>query len=161
MSKRILIVEDSPTQSLLLAELLESSGFQVTAASDGLAAMEVMAAEELPQLVISDINMPRMDGYQLCRAMRADARLEKLPILLLTSLAEEDEVLTGLEAGADAFITKPFDHALLLERIGDLIAGPWQQEAANLGPAYELIFSGRKYSISAGRSRILRYLVST
>ena len=77
MSKRILIVEDSPTQSLLLAELLESSGFQVTAASDGLAAMAVLAAEELPQLVISDINMPRMDGYQLCRAMRADARLEK------------------------------------------------------------------------------------
>jgi PAS domain S-box-containing protein len=160
MSKRILIVEDSPTQSLLLSSLLEDSGFEVVAASDGLAAIALLAAE-LPQLVISDVNMPGMDGYQLCRAIRADARLEDLPILLLTSLADEEEVLTGLEAGADAFITKPFDHAVLLERIGDLIAGTWQQETAKHDPVYELLFAGRKYKISASRSRILRYLVST
>ena len=160
MSKRILIVEDSPTQSLLLSELLEDSGFEVVAASDGLAAIAILATES-PQLVISDVNMPGMDGYQLCRAIRADARLEDLPILLLTSLADEEEVLTGLEAGADAFITKPFDHAVLLERIGDLIAGTWQQETAKHDPVYELLFAGRKYKISASRSRILRYLVST
>ena len=160
MDKHILVVEDSPTQSLLLARVLEEAGFQVCAVSDGLAAMKHLGAN-LPRLVISDVTMPGMDGYQLCRAIRADKRLENLPVLLLTNLADEEKVLTGLEAGADSFISKPFDSARLLERVADLLAFNGQPENASAGTESEVLFASKKYRIVASRSRILRYLIST
>ena len=97
MDRHILVVEDSPTQSLLVSRVLENAGFQVCAASDGLAALTHLSTNS-PRLVISDVSMPGMDGYQLCRAMRADKKLEKIPVLLLTNLADEEKVLAGLEA---------------------------------------------------------------
>jgi PAS domain S-box-containing protein len=160
MDKHILVVEDSPTQSLLVARVLEDAGFKVFAASDGLAALKHLSTHS-PQLVISDVTMPAMDGYQLCRAIRADTRLENLPVLLLTDLADEEKVLTGLEAGADAFISKPFDNARLLARVRDLIAGNGQQENAGAGTESEVLFASKKYRIVASRSRILGYLIST
>jgi PAS domain S-box-containing protein len=160
VDEHILVVEDSPTQSLLLARVLEDAGFQVFAASDGLAAVTYLGTHT-PQLVISDVTMPGMDGYQLCRVIRADKRLENLPVLLLTNLADEEKVLAGLEAGADAFISKPFDNARLLERVGDLLAGNGQPENASVGADSEVLFARKKYRILASRSRILRYLIST
>jgi len=160
MDKHILVVEDSPTQSLLISRVLEDAGFEVCAASDGLAALAHLGTNS-PRLVISDVSMPEMDGYELCRAMRADKRLEKIPVLLLTNLADEEKVLAGLEAGADAFISKPFDAARLLARVGDLLG--INALAKNADPRIddEVIVASRKYRIQADRSRILRYLIST
>jgi PAS domain S-box-containing protein len=152
VDNHILVVEDSPTQSLLLAGVLEDAGFEVVTASDGLAALDHLRAAT-PRLVISDVTMPEMDGYQLCRAIRADKRLEDLPVLILTNLADEEKVLFGLEAGADAFISKPFDNARLLDRVKDLLEGSGEES--------DVLFAKKKYRILASRSRILRYLIST
>jgi two-component system, cell cycle sensor histidine kinase and response regulator CckA len=160
MEKHILVVEDSPTQSLMLSHVLEDAGFKVCAAPDGFAAITSLNAH-LPQLVISDITMPGMDGYQLCRAIRADERFENLPVLLLTKLEDEEKVLAGLEAGADAFISKPFDNARLLARVSELIDGSRQQKDASTGDDDTVLFARKKYRILANRSRILRYLIST
>ena len=159
MTRDILIAEDSPTQSLLLRSVLEGAGFRVHAATDGRAALDHLRAH-LPHLLISDVTMPGMDGYELCRAIRADQRLEGLPVLLLTGLADEEKVLTGLEAGADAFISKPFDNARLLERVGDLLGDGGS--ASRVGDDdCEVLFAQKKYRIIADRRRILRYLIST
>lgn len=160
MDKHILVVEDSPTQSLMVSRVLEDAGFQVCAASDGLAALTHLSTNS-PRLVISDVSMPGMDGYDLCRAMRADKKLEKIPVLLLTNLADEEKVLAGLEAGADAFISKPFDNARLLARVGDLLGINGQPENEGAHDDAEVLFARKKYRILADRSRILRYLIST
>jgi PAS domain S-box-containing protein len=159
VASEILIAEDSPTQSLLLSRVLEDAGFRVHVAPDGLAALERLRSH-VPNLVISDVTMPGMDGYQLCRAIRGDRRLVALPVLLLTSLADEEKVLTGLEAGADAFISKPYDNARLLERIEDLLGGTGSATGRS-GDECEVLFARKKYRILADRGRILRYLIST
>src|SRR5690349_8742489 len=93
----ILIVEDSPTQAEHLQYLLERNGFQVAVAGNGRQALELL--EELDvALVISDIVMPEMSGYDLCAAIRADARYASLPVMLVTSLVDVQDVLRGLEA---------------------------------------------------------------
>ena len=160
MNEHILVVEDSPTQSLLVTRVLEDAGFRVVAAVDGLAAIRYLGTHS-PQLVISDVTMPGMDGYQLCQAIRADTRLENIPVLLLTSLADEEKVLTGLEAGADAFISKPFNTARLLERVRDLLEANKPPENGSVGDDDTVLFARKKYRILASRSRILRYLIST
>ena len=160
MNRNILVVEDSPTQAMLLAGMLEEAGFKVTTAVDGIMALKYLEKKR-PSLIISDITMPIMDGYQLCRAIRADPRIETIPILLLTSLSDEGEVLVGLESGADAFSTKPYDKIRLLERIRALITfGEHPMENGEENDS-NVEFSGKNYHIDATRSRILRYLIST
>ncbi|MFA6505122.1 MAG: PAS domain S-box protein [Treponemataceae bacterium] len=160
MDKHILIVEDSPTQSLLLENVLEDAGYQVNASANGLAAVEYLKFN-VPNLVISDVIMPEMNGYQLCQAIRIDEKLKNIPILLLTSLADEGQVIAGLESGADAFITKPYDKERLLKKVEALLTSDEQSDAAGEGGDPEVIFSGKKYRIHSNRSRILRYLIST
>ncbi len=160
MEKHILVVEDSPTQLLMLRGVLEEARYFVVGVLDGLKALEHLKTE-VPLLVISDVTMPEMDGYTLCRTIRGDQQFENLPILLLTGLSNEEEVLRGLEAGADAFITKPFDCEKLLERVSDLIESSKKAEKNNSGNDSDIIFAGKKYHIQANRSRILRYLIST
>ena len=102
----ILIVEDSPTQAEHLKFVLERHGYRVFAARDGreaLAAFEERAVE----LVISDIVMPEMDGYQLCSHIKQDARHKNVPVILLTSLSDPVDVIKGLECGADNFLVQP------------------------------------------------------
>ena len=100
----ILIVEDSATQTLRLQNTLEKNGFTVTAARDGRAALDALA-QNRPTLIISDIQMPVMDGYELCRQLKADPALRDLPIILLTSLSAPQDIIRGLECGADNFVT--------------------------------------------------------
>ncbi len=119
----------------------------------------------MPQLVITDVTMPVMDGYELCREIREDPRLAMLPVILLTSLSDEDKVILGLEAGADSFISKPFEEEKLLERVREVLRSRLSavsplEEAAGV-PSLELLVSGNRYLINASRDRILSYLVST
>jgi PAS domain S-box-containing protein len=165
METHILVVEDSKTQSMLLAKILADAGFRVVEAADAAEALLHLDGER-PAIVITDITMPGMDGFELCRTIRARPGLEDLPVLLLTSLADEKEVLAGLEAGADAFITKPYDAVRLVERVVELIGistrpvdgkgGEGEEPAGSL-----LVSGGKEYRIGASRSRILHYLVST
>src|SRR5438270_13732370 len=97
---KILIVEDSLTQALKLRHTLKTHGFEVAHARNGSEALEQLKTQAAT-LVISDINMPEMDGYQLCQRIRADEQLKDLPLILLTSLSDPTDVISGLQSGAD------------------------------------------------------------
>src|SRR5687767_13824996 len=100
MNAEILVVEDSRTQAEVLRHLLHRHGYSVTVASDGRAGLAA-ARQRRPLLVISDVEMPIMGGYEMCRAMKDDTDLRDVSVLLLTSLSDADDVLRGLASGAD------------------------------------------------------------
>ena len=117
----ILIVEDSPTQALRLQHVLERHDYEVCTAKNGKEALASLRTC-LPTLIISDINMPEMDGYELCRRVKDDAAFKSVPLILLTSLSDPKDILKGLECGADNFIVKPYDEEFLLSRIQYVLA---------------------------------------
>src|SRR5664279_1262425 len=119
-SVRILIAEDSRTQAEQLRFLLEQHGYQVTVTADGKQALQAAIAEK-PALVISDIVMPEMGGYELCKAIKSDETLKDIPVILLTGLSDSQDVILGLECGADHFIHKPYDGDYLVSRIRYLL----------------------------------------
>src|SRR5574340_434604 len=112
----ILIAEDSRTQAEQLQLLLEEHGYTVTTAPNGMAALTQLRLRQ-PALVISDIMMPELDGYGLCRALKSDEKLKSIPVMLVTTLSDPQDVIRGLECGADNFIRKPYDEKYLLSRI--------------------------------------------
>ncbi len=116
MGKKILVVDDEKDYQKLVKLTLEQAGFSVTTASDGEEAL-VKLEKEPPALMILDLNMPRMDGYEVCRRVRSDSRLRALPIIMLTVRRKPREQVKGLELGADDYMTKPFDSQELLARI--------------------------------------------
>ncbi|HEY3244929.1 MAG TPA: response regulator, partial [Phycisphaerae bacterium] len=119
----ILIVEDSQTQAELLRNLLEGRGCRVTVAGDGRQALAAIERRR-PTLVVSDIEMPVMDGYELCHAIKHNPQLADIPVILLTSLSDPADVLRGLEARADYYLTKPFDKGFLLARVEAVLFEP-------------------------------------
>src|SRR5881409_1714829 len=112
----ILIVDDEPLGRELLSDLLLPQGYQLVFADNGRTAL-AKAAQLTPDLVLTDVMMPDMDGFDLCRAMRADPILAEVPIIMLTALDDRDSRLHGLEAGADEFLSKPFDRTELRTRV--------------------------------------------
>ncbi|PTS88831.1 MULTISPECIES: response regulator transcription factor [unclassified Caulobacter] len=117
MPHRILIVDDDPHIRQLLVFALEKAGFTTCEASDGEAALE-KAAEAAPDLVVLDINMPRMDGLEVCRRLRAEG---DLPILFLSSRDEEIDRVLGIELGADDYVVKPFSPREVVARVGAIL----------------------------------------
>ncbi len=115
-ARRILLAEDSATQASRARLILEEAGYVVTVARDGQEAWERLNAEPY-DLVLSDINMPRMDGYELCHRTKADSRFNAIPFVLLTAREELAALVRGFEAGADNFITKPWVSSMLLGRL--------------------------------------------
>ncbi len=112
----ILIVDDTETGREILEALLQSSTYQLAFASNGPEAL--LKAEELtPDLILLDVMMPGMDGFEVCRRLRSNPRLAEIPIILVTALDDRQSRLQGIEAGADDFVTKPFDHAELRARV--------------------------------------------
>ena len=129
MSEHILIVEDSPLVQRLLAVCLRELGRPVRAALDALAALEDMAADP-PALVILDIGLPGMDGWELLRRMRLDPQCGHLPVLVLTAHAQEEYRLEADRRGADGFMTKPFEPDDLRAAVGRLLGIPAEAEPA-------------------------------
>jgi signal transduction histidine kinase len=112
----ILIVDDEPSTHDTLEGLLFLDGYNMSFASSGVEALE-KAAALLPDLILLDVMMPGMDGFEVCRRIRADSRLAEAPIIMVTVLDDRESRLQGLEAGADDFITKPFDSSELRARV--------------------------------------------
>ncbi len=159
--EEILIVEDSPTQAELLKFLLEKNEYQVWVAYNGREALDMITKNGTPALVISDIVMPEMDGYELCRHIKKDQNLKDIPVILLTSLSDSKDVLKGLECGADNFITKPYDEKYILSRVQYMLANRQIRERDKLEMGIKMFFWGQEYYITAERQQILNLLIST
>jgi two-component system chemotaxis sensor kinase CheA len=122
--RRVLLADDSITTRTLEKHILENAGYEVLTAADGQEAWELICSngKELPDLVVSDITMPRMDGFVLTQSIKGDSRYARVPVVLVTSLNSQQDRLHGMEAGADAYIVKStFDQRELLETIERLI----------------------------------------
>ncbi len=156
----ILIAEDSPTQALQLEHLLEKNGYSVSAAKNGAEAYE-MIRERKPTLIISDIVMPEMDGYELCRKVKTDESLKDIPIILLTALSDPSDVIRGLECGADNFFTKPYKKESLISRIQYILVNQEIRRGMPAGYGIEIFFSGKKHLITSDRVQILDLLFSS
>jgi len=156
----ILIVEDSPTQAEQLTDLLETSGYRVRVAADGNAALAAIG-ELLPALVVTDVVMPGMDGYELCERIKADDRVSAVPVILLTSLSEPQDVIKSLHCGADNFIRKPYDERYLLSRISHILTSRELRLSGNVQVGVEVYLGGERHFIDADRQQILDFLLST
>jgi DNA-binding response OmpR family regulator len=120
MPATILVVDDDPVIQKLLAVNFEMEGYRVVTAGDGEEALAQVALEH-PDAVVLDVMMPKIDGIEVVRRMRADAGTAVIPVLLLSARAQAKDIAEGLDAGADAYMTKPFDPVDLLERVASLI----------------------------------------
>lgn len=121
MSK-ILVVEDSISQREMISELLKGSGLKVEVAGDGVEALEKLKTFP-PDLIVLDIVMPRMNGYELCRKIKSDAKTKDVPVVMCSSKGEEFDRYWGMKQGADAYIAKPFQPAELIGTIKQLLRG--------------------------------------
>ncbi len=159
ISTRVLIAEDSKVQADMLCNLLLEAGYQVRVAHDGAQALH-MAREQRPDLLLSDVSMPIMDGFELCRHIRQDVALRSLPVILLTSMTGVKDIICGLNAGADNYVTKPFDSTMLLARVQDTLHHP-SQAFREEKLALEATSDGRRFQVHAGPQQMLNLLLST
>ena len=123
MSHKILVVDDEPALLRLMEYVLGKAGHTMLTATNGEEALEE-ARRERPDLIVLDIMMPRMDGYQAAEAIRADAALKDTPIIMLSAKAQEEDIERGLEAGVDRYVTKPFAPEELTALVADFLARP-------------------------------------
>jgi signal transduction histidine kinase/CheY-like chemotaxis protein len=156
----VLIAEDNPAQAAHLRSLLERNGFEVLAAQNGKAALD-LARSQLPSVVVSDVMMPEMDGYALCRALKADPDLKSIPTILATELSSPHDILEGLSAGADNFLVKPYDDMHILSHINRLLARARLPTPDQSAAGIEIERLGRHHLVTADREQILNLLLST
>ncbi len=119
MSK-VLVVEDSPPQREMITALLKDSGLSVTSASDGVEALEQIQGAR-PDIVVLDIVMPRMNGYELCRRLKSDPATQEVPVVMCSTKGEEFDRYWGMRQGADAYIAKPFQPQELVGTVKQLL----------------------------------------
>ena len=120
----ILVVEDSDAYRTMMSDLLKSQGFEVDTASNGLEALnKVQSGGVLPDLIVLDIVMPEMNGYDFCRRVKSDPKTKDLPVIMCSSKSEEFDHYWGLKQGADAYLNKPFEPSELLSTIKQLLKG--------------------------------------
>jgi two-component system, sensor histidine kinase and response regulator len=156
----ILVVEDSSIQAELLRRTLTSHGYTVTIARHGAHALAIVR-ERPPTMILSDIAMPVMDGYAMCHAIKSDPALKDIPIILLTALSDPEDIIRGLNAKADNYLTKPYDEHTLITRIEHLLANQELRKDARIQIGIEIFFAGKKHVIDADRRQILDLLIST
>ncbi|MEM6460613.1 MAG: response regulator [Pseudomonadota bacterium] len=119
MVKRVLLAEDEPNIAESLTFLLERAGFEVSVKTDGRQALDA-ALSDTPDVLILDVMLPEMSGYEVLRHLRADRRAETLPVLMLTAKGQRADRETALESGADLFITKPFANSEIIDAVKQL-----------------------------------------
>ncbi len=160
MKPKILVVEDSPTQAERVRLLLEDNGYEIEVARDGQEGLEHIRSRP-PDLIIADVMMPRMDGYALCRAVKSSPRTKTIPFVLLTDRHNAIDIITGLEHGADNFITKPFEDEYLLERLRRIFAHLAFRNEGQMEMEVTLRIGDRNIVLSPDKQQIVELLFST
>jgi PAS domain S-box-containing protein len=156
---QLLIVEDSPTQAELLRGTVEEAGFSVLVARDAEAALALLASNTV-DLVISDIVMPGISGYELCRRIKTSEEYGQIPVMLLSTLNEPMDIIRGLESGADNFLTKPYKPEQIVSRARTILQNrSLRTRSAVFG--VEISFLGKTFTITSEKEQILDLLIST
>ncbi len=156
----LLIVDDSPTQLLMLRNLLENNSYSVEGAVDGENALSC-ARNGTPDLIISDIFMPKMNGYELCQTLKQDPRLRSIPVILLTTMSASESVVKALNTGADYFVPKPYDEKYLISKIKSILATKALSKNYDHKETMEVVVDGIQHTITASRQQMLNLLLST
>jgi PAS domain S-box-containing protein len=156
----ILIIEDSLTQAEELKFILEEHQYTVEHALNGELALQKLEVIK-PDIIISDIMMPGIDGYTFCSTVKSKAWFKNIPIILLTSLSDPRDVIKGLECGADSFLTKPYKEDFLISRLNYFIQNAKLREAKKEDSVSEVLFANQKYTILSSSRQILDILLST
>lgn len=160
MGKRILLVEDSPTQAQRAQLILEREGFDVTLAADGCIGFEHAVADQ-PDLIVTDIVMPNMDGYEMCREVKASDKTKHIPVVMLTTKGDIMDIIKGLGVGADNFITKPYEGSLLVKNIRSIFENLELRAKGVLREDIEIADFNGKIAMTSDRFQILSMLLST
>ena len=157
---QILIAEDSPTQAEQLKYFLEKHQYKVLVAKDGKEAIG-MVLEHRPSLVITDIAMPEMNGYELCKEIKSHDKTMNIPVILLTSFSRSEDVMEGISCGADNFLTKPFREEYLVSHIEQILANREILKSETIKVELEVLVRGKKRVITVDHMQILTLLIST
>jgi signal transduction histidine kinase len=156
---RILVVEDSPTQAQQLQFILEAERYTVELAADAEIALQRFADSSF-DMIISDIVMPGLSGYEFCNRIKKDARGHDTPVILLSTLVDPMDIIRGLECGADNFITKPYEPDQLVDRINSVFRNR-QTRKGKLAFGVEVVFLGKKFIVNSEKEQILDLLIAT
>jgi sigma-B regulation protein RsbU (phosphoserine phosphatase) len=156
----VVIAEDSRIQAKMLQRRLVEAGHTVRWGETGADAL-ALARERRPDIIVSDIEMPVMTGYEFCKAVKTDPALRTVPFILLSTLADPIDIIRGLDAGADNYVTKPYEPDFLLGRMQSLLASPLAEEADGETAMLEVTLAGQQFRVKAGRQQVLNLLVST
>ncbi|MCX6160391.1 MAG: response regulator [Ignavibacteriae bacterium] len=154
-----LAAEDSQVQAKRLKHFFDVNNIRSEIYNNGIDAYKA-ALDKPPLLIISDILMPGMDGYEFCTKIKTHNELKDIPVILLTSLSDPLDIIKGLQAGADNFITKPYDEQYLLSRINYLIANRDMRRSGGGDMVIEIVFHGQKFQINSDKKQILDLLLS-
>jgi len=157
-STEILVVEDSLTQATQIKHLLESHNYKVSVAQNGKQAMDRLSKHK-PSLVISDIVMPEMNGYELCKKIKSNKSTEDIPVILLTRLVDPEEIIEGLTCGADSFITKPFNEKYLLSHIEKILSTEIEADHKKVPFSTQIFFKGKKRFIQTEQQNVIRLML--
>jgi PAS domain S-box-containing protein len=159
-NKLIIIAEDSFTQAEELKHMLEEFGYEV---SYGINGMEILALVRKikPLMVIADILMPGMDGYEMCHRIKTDEKLWDIPVILITSLSDTTDVIKGIECGADGYVMKPYEEQYLLSRINHILDNKHLLLHKRPERSLDIFFGGKNYKIGSNPLQILNLLIST
>ncbi|MFA5204135.1 MAG: response regulator [Lentisphaeria bacterium] len=162
LEERILVVDDSRTQAAMLHNLLTRNGYAADMVFGGPEACDYLARQR-PAMVVSDIVMPEMDGYALCRRIKKDPATRGVPVILLTTLSDVEDIVRGLDSGADNFIVKPYDEEALLAQIQYVLVNRRLRKVSGGGSSVgiEVYFAGKRHYIQTDRIQILDLLLST
>lgn len=155
---RVLVVDDHPALVTLTRHKLIQKGYDVLTAQNGEDALE-LARTEYPDLILSDVDMPIMNGFELCETIKKDSRLNKIPIILVTSMVTTEHIMKGIEAGANNYLTKPYDDETLYSKIDELLLNPPVQVSDD--ETVEVEIEGHTYNIQADYSHLVNLLIST